>query len=444
MYQNRARWYDPNTGRFLSEDPAGDGPNPYRYSGNDPINFRDPTGLFQAGNPLNDLALNLTVSQNGGFSGNQVGPAPKPIEFTPAFSPTFVNTTPVQPTLTEVLIGGPSNSSFQTTVSPFVPRAIDTIRAREIFERDPIVVGIDNGFRAAGNAFRDGSNAIATRIETATSGFGGVLGNVAAGVGALDGSLIRSVGNALGGLVDFPRFVDSTVTDIEESIQLGQQHGVRVGVGNLVGTNQIVQAFVGNDFDGNPVDFTAKLSEGFARLSGTAGTLAGGITKFFSPKKARAPIQVELELATKFEQRAQVAARQLGETVIQSQVKQGAVNRGFDFLSFTGTGKNARLFINEVKNVAGKVATRSFSTFGLGKSGLKSFNQSLGFATEAINSAGLGRATTNALLNQLAPGGNAAIRLIGSQAKGTVFNPFVNDLIGQTTNFITGEGFLIK
>ena len=51
------RPYDPGTGRFLSEDPIGfaDGPNPYRYAGNDPVNFRDPTGLSQAGNPLNNL-----------------------------------------------------------------------------------------------------------------------------------------------------------------------------------------------------------------------------------------------------------------------------------------------------------------------------------------------------------------------------------------------------
>ncbi len=70
LYQNRARWYDPNTGRFISEDAVGDGTNLYRYSGNDPINFRDPTGLFQAGNPLNDLALDLAISRVGGNSGS--------------------------------------------------------------------------------------------------------------------------------------------------------------------------------------------------------------------------------------------------------------------------------------------------------------------------------------------------------------------------------------
>jgi hypothetical protein len=40
----RARYYDCGVGRFVSEDPAG-GINPYVYVGNNPINFRDPSGL---------------------------------------------------------------------------------------------------------------------------------------------------------------------------------------------------------------------------------------------------------------------------------------------------------------------------------------------------------------------------------------------------------------
>jgi len=47
LYNNRARWYDAGAGRFLSEDPigfaAGDA-NLYRYCGNSPTNFTDPSG----------------------------------------------------------------------------------------------------------------------------------------------------------------------------------------------------------------------------------------------------------------------------------------------------------------------------------------------------------------------------------------------------------------
>ncbi len=48
LYYYRARWYDANTGQFISEDPlgyaAGD-QNLYRYVGNSPTNATDPSGL---------------------------------------------------------------------------------------------------------------------------------------------------------------------------------------------------------------------------------------------------------------------------------------------------------------------------------------------------------------------------------------------------------------
>jgi RHS repeat-associated protein len=47
LYYVRNRWYDPETGRFISEDPIGlaGGINLYSYAGNDPVNKRDPLGL---------------------------------------------------------------------------------------------------------------------------------------------------------------------------------------------------------------------------------------------------------------------------------------------------------------------------------------------------------------------------------------------------------------
>ena len=43
----RARWYDPELGRFISEDPIGliGGINPFAYVGNNPVNAKDPSGL---------------------------------------------------------------------------------------------------------------------------------------------------------------------------------------------------------------------------------------------------------------------------------------------------------------------------------------------------------------------------------------------------------------
>jgi len=73
LQYNRARWYDPALGRWLSQDPigfaAGD-VNLYRYVGNSPTNATDPSGLvkskFQANleELLQQLQLNKLVDKN--------------------------------------------------------------------------------------------------------------------------------------------------------------------------------------------------------------------------------------------------------------------------------------------------------------------------------------------------------------------------------------------
>jgi len=73
LYYYRARYYDPELGRFLSEDPIGlaGGINLYAYVGNDPVNARDPYGLYDPGDDLYyyvgsiGLELNATWIRRG-------------------------------------------------------------------------------------------------------------------------------------------------------------------------------------------------------------------------------------------------------------------------------------------------------------------------------------------------------------------------------------------
>jgi RHS repeat-associated protein len=60
LYYNRARYYNPAWGRFISEDPLGFGGgdvNLYAYAGGNPINFNDPTGNFQGPLPVTGPGL---------------------------------------------------------------------------------------------------------------------------------------------------------------------------------------------------------------------------------------------------------------------------------------------------------------------------------------------------------------------------------------------------
>lgn len=55
LYFNRARYYSPSIGRFISEDPIGitGGMNTYEYAAGDPVNYTDPSGLCPFGDPNN-------------------------------------------------------------------------------------------------------------------------------------------------------------------------------------------------------------------------------------------------------------------------------------------------------------------------------------------------------------------------------------------------------
>ena len=63
LSDNRARWYEPGSGKFINEDPSGfkgGDANLYRYVGNDPLDQVDPSGL----------AASWAKNLGSGFSGS--------------------------------------------------------------------------------------------------------------------------------------------------------------------------------------------------------------------------------------------------------------------------------------------------------------------------------------------------------------------------------------
>jgi hypothetical protein len=66
----RNRWYDPQTGRFLSQDPIGlaGGVNLYAYAGNNPTSYSDPFGLDTVQtDPQTQAKLNAECARSSDF-----------------------------------------------------------------------------------------------------------------------------------------------------------------------------------------------------------------------------------------------------------------------------------------------------------------------------------------------------------------------------------------
>ena len=68
------RYYESRTGRFISQDPIGDGTNWYVYCDNNPTNLTDPSGLVCPPFDSENMSIGEMydhVAQNGGLAGEQ-------------------------------------------------------------------------------------------------------------------------------------------------------------------------------------------------------------------------------------------------------------------------------------------------------------------------------------------------------------------------------------
>ncbi len=107
LQYNRNRWYDSYTGRWLSEDPigfAGGDSNLYRYVGNSPTNYRDPSGLVHQAPPAGFFEdprwgdvhreawdTMAPLRAHGGEGEGSSTSSPSPPLFPPFFGPGFLD-----------------------------------------------------------------------------------------------------------------------------------------------------------------------------------------------------------------------------------------------------------------------------------------------------------------------------------------------------------------
>ncbi|WP_455569845.1 RHS repeat-associated core domain-containing protein [Streptomyces roseus] len=69
LYHFKARYYDPNIGRFTQPDPSGQEKNPYLYAEGDPVNRIDPNGLYSLTDAVDD-AKEVSDAVSSGLEGD--------------------------------------------------------------------------------------------------------------------------------------------------------------------------------------------------------------------------------------------------------------------------------------------------------------------------------------------------------------------------------------
>jgi RHS repeat-associated protein len=119
LSDNRARWYEPGTGRFVNEDPSGfkgGDANLFRYVGNDPLNRIDPSGLIAKwAQPASRTSVPATGWAAVGQGANTTPAVGSSRMIVSPPTPTFSLTSPASPKATATQ--SPAFSSLRTTVS---------------------------------------------------------------------------------------------------------------------------------------------------------------------------------------------------------------------------------------------------------------------------------------------------------------------------------------
>jgi RHS repeat-associated protein len=164
LSDNRARWYEPGTGRFINEDPSGftgGDVNLFRYVGNDPLNKVDPSGL--TGIWANAVKPSVPAAAWGGFGWQTpITPAitpstsamafaslrSQPVAATPTFSipaPTLTVSTITGNVYTPVSTQTYSPSSSVAAEGGYLTRSVKSLVLGDWTDTNPTALSIGVG-----------------------------------------------------------------------------------------------------------------------------------------------------------------------------------------------------------------------------------------------------------------------------------------------------------
>ncbi|HNQ24957.1 MAG TPA: RHS repeat-associated core domain-containing protein [Phycisphaerae bacterium] len=359
LFHFRARYYDPVLGRWLQRDPLpyGDGPNLYEAFTSNATRFFDPLGLQSEDRGVLGTLLEW-------FARLQEGRHPVTGE-------DWV-------TLTLRREG--------------VDVGLDPVRAGLLREYDRYGVAADAVAEAMEPVVARGVGALQVVGGATESTVGGVLVFGTDGLGAAPGTVFVLHG------------VDVTQAGVRQ---------VWTGEFTFTETYRVI-AEAGYPTAALVVDSGISLSSGFAGLGlaveGVALRAPSTAGLGVSPQALR--LQANIARGELGEINALALQRSLGETIVNTQFRQGAVLRGFESVSALEAPGGLRVFVTDVKAIAGNVAPSRLSAFGLNDPATFRLNllRAQGAVAEQVTDLPLQRAILQALEER-----TFTVRILGPQ-----------------------------
>ncbi|HNQ91286.1 MAG TPA: RHS repeat-associated core domain-containing protein, partial [Verrucomicrobiota bacterium] len=343
LFHFRARYYDPALGRWLQRDPLpyGDGPNLYEAFTSNATRFFDPLGMQAEDRGLLDTLLEWLVRAREGRH--------------------------------------PITGEDWVTLAlrrEGVDVGLDPVRAGLLREYDR--------YEAATGAVAEAMEPVVARGVGATQVVGGVTESTVGGL-----LVFGSEGlGAAPGTVFLLHGVDVT--------QAGARQ-VWTGEFTFTETYRVI-AETGHPTAALIVDSGISLSSGFAGLGlaveGVALRAPSTAGLGVSPQALR--LQANIARGELGEINALALQRSLGETIVNTQFRQGAVLRGFESVSALEAPGGLRVFVTDVKAIAGNVAPSRLSAFGLNRAA--TFEENMAFARRAVTAQVTDPAVRNTML----------------------------------------------
>ena len=199
LYYNRARYYDPSLGRFLSADPKGydAGLNLYAYTHNNPLSFRDPSGLdvYWMSSFFSWVVSFFSGGGGGGYSSGGGGNGGGGFWSSVGRAFGYVASSIGNAVSSAVSSIGSAVSSTASAVASAVSNAVSAVASVASNVASAVASAVSSVANAVGSAVSQAASAVGNVVRSAASAIGNVANAIGSGLAQVGRGIQQAVRN---------------------------------------------------------------------------------------------------------------------------------------------------------------------------------------------------------------------------------------------------------